>query len=166
MAAFLVRALELTAQDPAIDFTDDDGSIFENDIEKLATAGITKGCGTANTFCPLNNVTRGQMAAFLTRGLEYERPSVAPRPETTNGPVLDTASPYDADTGYCDASDGEVCLTSVALNQGEFHLFEYWFANNWSSLPTSVKNDFLSDKIRVEAFLNGGQLYVGGVDRP
>ncbi len=158
MAAFLVRALDLTAQNPAIDFTDDDGSVFEDDIEKLATAGITKGCGTANTFCPLSNVTRGQMAAFLTRGLEYERPAVAPRPETTNGPVLDTASPYDKDTGYCDASDGEVCLTSEALNQGEFYLFEYWFANNWSSLPTSVKNDFLSNKIRVEAFLNGGQL--------
>lgn len=158
MAAFLVRALKLTDQDPAIDFTDDDGSLFENDIEKLATAGITKGCGNANTFCPLNNVTRGQMAAFLTRGLGYERPTVAPRPETTNGPVLDTASPYDTDTGYCDASDGEVCLTSVALNQGEFYLFEYWFADNWSSLPTSVKNDFLSNKIRVEAYLNGGQL--------
>ncbi|MBK5268804.1 MAG: hypothetical protein JJE47_15390, partial [Acidimicrobiia bacterium] len=45
MAAFLVRALGFTDQDPAIGFTDDNDSIFENDIEKLATAGITKGCG-------------------------------------------------------------------------------------------------------------------------
>jgi hypothetical protein len=72
MAAFLVRFLGLTAQNPAIDFTDDDGSIFEDNIEKLATAGITKGCNPSegNTkFCPNNYVTRGQMAAFLVRAL-------------------------------------------------------------------------------------------------
>ena len=49
-------------------FDDDDGSIFENDIEWLAAAGITKGCGTRR-FCPTDNVTRGQMAAFLNRAL-------------------------------------------------------------------------------------------------
>lgn len=160
MAAFLVRALKLTAQDPAIDFTDDNDSIFENDIEKLATAGITKGCNPpANTsFCPTSNVTRGQMAAFLTRAIPYERPIVAPRPATTNGPLLDTFSPFDAKTGWCDGSDREVCRTSVSLNQGEFHLFEYWFADGWSTLPTALKEAFLSDKVRVEAYLNGGRL--------
>ncbi len=72
MAAFLVRALKLTEQDPTIDFTDDNDSIFQNDIEKLATAGITKGCCArdANTFCPDGRVTRGQMAAFLVRALK------------------------------------------------------------------------------------------------
>ena len=70
MAAFLTRALGLTEQadDP---FTDDDGSIFENDIEKLAAAGITRGCNPPDNdeFCPNENVTRAQMAAFLTRAL-------------------------------------------------------------------------------------------------
>ncbi len=69
MAAFLVRALDLTEVDPAITFTDDDTSVFETDIAKLATAGITKGCGT-NLFCPDAPVTRGQMAAFLKRALQ------------------------------------------------------------------------------------------------
>ncbi|MDJ0498906.1 MAG: S-layer homology domain-containing protein [Acidimicrobiia bacterium] len=71
MAAFLVRALGLSQQDPAYDFTDDNGSTFEADIEKLATAGITRGCNPpANTrFCPTQRVTRGQMAAFLVRAL-------------------------------------------------------------------------------------------------
>ncbi len=68
MAAFLVRALGLTDRldDP---FIDDDGSIFEADIEKLAAAGITSGCNPpANTkFCPDSTITRGQMAAFLAR---------------------------------------------------------------------------------------------------
>lgn len=71
MAAFLTRALLLTEQPDENTFIDDDDSIFENDIEKLAAAGITKGCNppTNNKFCPDNNVTRGQMAAFLRRGL-------------------------------------------------------------------------------------------------
>ena len=70
MAAFLVRALGLSATG-STDFTDDDGSVFEADIEKLATAGITRGCNPPvnNQYCPNANVTREQMAAFLVRAL-------------------------------------------------------------------------------------------------
>jgi hypothetical protein len=72
MAAFLTRALGLTDQlaDP---FTDDDDSVFEADIEKLAAAGITRGCNPPanDMFCPAASVTRGQMAAFLVRALGY-----------------------------------------------------------------------------------------------
>ena len=73
MAAFLVRALGLTARldDP---FTDDDGHLFEADIEKLGAAGITKGCNPedgSTKFCPDAEVTRGQMAAFLVRAMGY-----------------------------------------------------------------------------------------------
>jgi len=39
-------------------------SLFANWIEQLADEGITGGCG-GNNYCPLNNATRGQMAAFL-----------------------------------------------------------------------------------------------------
>jgi sugar lactone lactonase YvrE len=70
MAAFLVRALGLTAQldDP---FVDDDDSIFEGVIEKLAAAGITRGCNPPlnDLYCPAAAVTRAQMAAFLHRAL-------------------------------------------------------------------------------------------------
>jgi len=68
MAAFLSRALDLT---PAVNtFNDDDDSIFEEDIAKIAAAGITRGCSADGTlFCPEAPVTRGQMAAFLQRGL-------------------------------------------------------------------------------------------------
>ncbi|MCP4305028.1 MAG: hypothetical protein GY788_09175 [bacterium] len=70
MAAFLVRALDLKDVG-SVDFVDDDQSIFEDDIEKLATAGITTGCNAAGTeFCPNDPVTRGQMAAFLRRALD------------------------------------------------------------------------------------------------
>jgi hypothetical protein len=75
MAAFLVRALGLTERldDP---FTDDDGHVFEADIERLAAAGITKGCNppTNDRFCPDGRVSREQMAAFLVRALGYTDP--------------------------------------------------------------------------------------------
>ena len=72
MAAFLVRALGLTDRG-SIDFSDDNSSPFEADIEKLATAGITYGCGSAseNRFCPDDYVTRDTMAAFLVRSLDH-----------------------------------------------------------------------------------------------
>jgi hypothetical protein len=67
MASFLVRALNLPATSSDF-FTDDEGSIHEGDINRLAAAGITGGC-TATTFCPHQSVTREQMAAFLKRAL-------------------------------------------------------------------------------------------------
>jgi hypothetical protein len=69
MAAFLVRALGLTATS-GIRFSDVGSSHpFVHDIDRLATAGITGGCG-GGRFCPSQAVTRGQMAAFLQRALE------------------------------------------------------------------------------------------------
>lgn len=70
MAAFLARALHLAR--PATDsFGDDDGSVFEADIEALAAAGVTRGCNPPvnDRFCPAETVTRAQMAAFLHRAL-------------------------------------------------------------------------------------------------
>ena len=65
MAAFLDRALHLPGTTTDY-FSDDNGTIFETDINRLAASGITTGC-TATTFCPNADVTRGQMAAFLDR---------------------------------------------------------------------------------------------------
>ena len=73
MAAFLVRAMGYTSTGGGDLFIDDNTSIFEDDIDRLAAAGVTKGCNPpANTnFCPYGHVTRGQMAAFLVRALGY-----------------------------------------------------------------------------------------------
>ena len=83
MAAFLVRALGLTdgLDDP---FWDDDGSVFEIDIEKLAAAGITRGCNppTNDEYCPDSPVQRDQMASFLVRALGLT-PIVPPPPDST-----------------------------------------------------------------------------------
>ncbi|MGH8934785.1 MAG: S-layer homology domain-containing protein, partial [Acidimicrobiia bacterium] len=67
MAAFLVRALDLP--EASEDFFDDDqGNIFEEDINRLAASGITFGCDERK-FCPKDEVTREQMASFLARSL-------------------------------------------------------------------------------------------------
>jgi hypothetical protein len=50
-------------------FTDDDTSVFEVDIEWMASTGITFGCNPPDNdnYCPDRAVTRGQMAAFMHR---------------------------------------------------------------------------------------------------
>jgi hypothetical protein len=71
MAAFLGRAFGYTDNGGGDWFIDDDGSVFENAIDRLRTAGVTQGCNPPlnNRYCPNDFVTRGQMAAFLKRAL-------------------------------------------------------------------------------------------------
>jgi hypothetical protein len=73
MAAFLVRAKAYNGIDPAIGFVDDEDSVFEADIERLATAGVTRGCNPPDNdrYCPDQAVTRAEMAAFLVRAFDY-----------------------------------------------------------------------------------------------
>jgi hypothetical protein len=89
MAAMLVRAFDY----PKVveDFFEDDGkSIFEDEINRLAAAGVTVGCDPPRNkrFCPGEPVTRGQMATFLTRALGLEMMKPPPRVD----PVVAIAS--------------------------------------------------------------------------
>ncbi|HJP72610.1 MAG TPA: S-layer homology domain-containing protein [Candidatus Limnocylindria bacterium] len=68
MASFIARALGLPAAG-ADYFTDDTGSFHEPDINRLAAAGVTNGCGSG-VYCPTQAITREQMAAFLHRALD------------------------------------------------------------------------------------------------
>ncbi len=53
------------------DFADMDDSTFVLDVAWISALGITRGCNppTNDRYCPDDPVTRGQMAAFLTRAL-------------------------------------------------------------------------------------------------
>lgn len=57
----------VSAADQFVDVPD--SNIFHDDISWMAEAGVTRGCNPpANTeFCPEDNVTRQQMAAFMRR---------------------------------------------------------------------------------------------------
>jgi hypothetical protein len=72
MATLLVRAFPDQVPDSAPNaFSDDNDSVHENDINRIAAGGITKGCNPPqNTqYCPREQVTRAQMATFLLRAL-------------------------------------------------------------------------------------------------
>ena len=76
MAAFLVRALGYTDDGGGDLFIDDDGHVFEGAIDRLGTAGVTRGCNPPanDKFCPDRLVTRAEMAAFLVRAFGYTDP--------------------------------------------------------------------------------------------
>ena len=67
MAVFLSRAYRLPdGSDPGF------GDVASNawyaaDVARLVASGVTKGCGDGTDFCPEQDTTRGQMAAFLHR---------------------------------------------------------------------------------------------------
>ncbi len=72
MAAFLRRNLEL----PAVpeDFFDDDGeSIFQDDINALAAAGVAFGCNDGS-YCPNEPLLRDEFAEFFVRAYGYDNP--------------------------------------------------------------------------------------------
>jgi glucose/arabinose dehydrogenase len=90
MAAFLRRALEGSIPEGSADpFTDVAGSIFVDDIAWLARTGITKGCNPPanDRFCPRDDVTREEMATFLTRALGLAPIVPEPRGELRLEPI-------------------------------------------------------------------------------
>lgn len=58
-------------------FTDDETSIHENNINRLAQAGIISGT-SATTFSPNANVSRAQMASFIAQALAFIRGGALP----------------------------------------------------------------------------------------
>jgi hypothetical protein len=122
MAAFLVRAFAYTDPGRGDWFTDDDGSVFEPDIDRLRQAGVTNGCNPpANTlYCPNADVRRDEMASFLGRALGLS-PVVPPavsgacvRPGTGEAPVRQiTVTPGQSPTlgeAFADARAGDHIL--------------------------------------------------------
>jgi hypothetical protein len=83
-------------------FIDDDRSVFEADIEWLASESITQGCDPAKggtRFCPDQPITRGQMAAFFHRALGDELPMGVPASFTDT-----TGSVFAADIAWLSAT--------------------------------------------------------------
>jgi parallel beta-helix repeat protein len=74
MAVFLLRARRGATYMPpecAGIFTDVAcPSAYANWIEELKAEGVTSGCGDGTTYCPSNNNTRAQMAAFIVNAFQ------------------------------------------------------------------------------------------------
>ena len=83
-ATLMVRAFSLPPADGVDRFNDDDDSLHEANINRIADAGITVGCNPPDNdrFCPGNTLTRGQIAVFLTRAIPLQAIKPPPRPPT------------------------------------------------------------------------------------
>ena len=69
MSAFLRRAFVLPPTNSDF-FTDDDGIVFEDDINRLSAAGTSDlGC-SGSLFCPWQPITRSDMALFIVSTLD------------------------------------------------------------------------------------------------
>ncbi len=156
LAFFLIAALfTQEAEGITLDgyFSDDNGHLFENDIDSIAAAGITKGCNPpANTrFCPNDNVTRGEMAAFLRRALELPSSGIQTIP-----------------VGHHDAmicsKDGERCSLTVDLSASRQYrvqegIFQVMPAN------TQEMNAFNAANTRFGLTLDGASLSIDELAR-
>lgn len=126
MAAFLSRALGLPDPGNVNTFTDDDGSIFTDDIEKIAAADITRGCNPEGThFCSENNVTRGEMAAFLVRALNLQADTSSNRFTDDDGSIFEDDIEILAAHGItrgCNLEGTRFCF-NAAITRGQMAAF-------------------------------------------
>jgi hypothetical protein len=127
MAAFLVRARGLAAADGDY-FVDGVGSVFEDDINRLAAAGVTRGCNPpANTeFCPDAYVTRGQMAAFLVRAFGYGDPGAGDAFEDDDNSVFEGDIDRLAEAGItkgCNPPDNSMYCPDRLVRRDEMATF-------------------------------------------
>lgn len=130
MAAFLVRGFGYEAPDGPDSFGDDDHSVFEADIEALAAAGITSGCGESS-YCPENPVRRKNMAVFLVRALHLE-------------PIVPPVRPYVMGefTTYhdcCEARVTNIHVIADAVDGAEIPPGETWSLNDHVGQRTEEK---------------------------
>jgi hypothetical protein len=144
MAAFLRRAKEL----PSVDtdsFIDDNTSTFEGDINAIAEDGVTRGCNppTNNRYCPNDDVTRGQMAAFIRRALDL--------------PFAVLTIPVGDDGSMSCSKDGERCSLIVDISSGRvYRVQEGLFQANPAS--ASEQSQFNSQDTSFTLSLDGSNL--------
>ena len=155
MAAFLVRALpDLQTLDLGAPFDDVPAThTFYNEIGKLAKAGITEGCDQAGTrFCPEEQVTRGQMAAFLVRALP-DLQNLDPGPSFDDVPASHT---FHSEIGKlakagitegCDQAGNRFC-PEESVTRGQMAAFLYRALSDTAVAPTTTTRRTTTTTIR------------------
>ena len=142
MAVWVVRVLDGQDPPPVSESRFDDvdsGSFYAAFIERMAELEVTKGCGDGSGFCPDRNVTRAEMAVFISRA--YDLPD-GPDPGFSDVP---SDAWYAADVGRLAASkitvgcgDGTRFCHGSDTTRGQMATF-LWRAKNpdWQSAPNN-----------------------------
>lgn len=126
-------------------FVDDDGNVHEHNIEAIAAQGVTRGCNPPpnHYYCPDEEVTRGQMAAFLNRALGLP-------PSDTNWFIDETGHVFEQDihalaeagiTRGCDPPDNFRFCPDDPVSRGQMAAF----LNRAFDYPDSGADRFVDD---------------------
>ena len=126
MAAFIARADNLPSTKHDY-FNDDNRSIFEDAINRMAEAGITHGCNPPanDRFCPTRTITRGEMAAFLARAFD-EPPSSTDHFGDDNRSIFEDAINRIADAGItlgCNPPTNTMFCPGAKVTRGQMAAF-------------------------------------------
>lgn len=147
------------------EFSDDDGSVHESNIEAIARAGITRGCDAAATrFCPRKAVPRHQMASFLARALDLEE-STRDFFTDDDGSVHEASINALAAAGItkgCDAAGTRYCMTGTVKRDQMASFLARGFRLAAPRLDYFVDDERSTHEASVNALAAGG--VTGGCD--
>jgi hypothetical protein len=130
-------------------FTDvPNSNTFHNSISNIKIAGITAGCG-GGKYCPNNAVTRGQMAAFLNRGLGRgnvflaEGVSISDTPGTVvegaiNTPGAGYVLATSASMAYTDDASGCPCYLQSQIRNEDNDEVSFFYASTMPAYAAST----------------------------
>ena len=94
------------------------------DVLRMANMGITQGCGDGSRFCPDRNVTRAEMAVFLTRAFQLE---TGPAPDFFDVPAdawyADAVAPLVASGIAQGCGDGDRFCPDRSVSRAEMAVF-------------------------------------------
>ena len=155
----------------AVPFTDVQASIFFCQIAEAYFSGLTNGT-TPTTYSPSGNVTRDQMAAFITRTMEQSLKRGSERavtkkwwtPQTANGVTLTTVgvSPRQVEFDGIDvwvANGGSGSVMRVRASDGKI-------LDTWTGATNATGVLAAMGKIFVTAETSPGHVYVINPDQP
>ena len=133
MAVFLTRAFKLPLG-PEPGFSDvASDAWYADDVAALAASGITSGCGDGTAFCPGDDTTRAQMAAFLHRALALP-----------SGEGADGTTEREADSTACANRDRTVLATLYrSMDGSNWRRDTNWLSDealdSWHGIQTDTR---------------------------
>ncbi|HVM25194.1 MAG TPA: D-alanyl-D-alanine carboxypeptidase family protein [Candidatus Limnocylindrales bacterium] len=144
----------------AATFSDIADSKFRADIEWLAAAGLTKGCGDGK-YCPDAVVTRGQMATFLVRMFGYTaQPSSDPFSDD-NGTLHEPRINILYASGITSGCAPSRFCPNAAVSRGQMATF----LSRALGLRFGAGNDYFADDDGTKHEINLDRLFFAGVTR-